>query len=251
VSFEDTNRFPRQSASPYGEAPQAPVEPPAEQPSAAEQTWGAAAAKQDRPRWTGRKTAVAVGVAVVIAAAGGVAIAAASGSTSSSSGNGPGGMGGGGMGGYGQMSGGGMGGASSGFAVLGSALHGDFVVSSGSGSYTTERLQKGKVTKSSSTSITVASDDGFTSTYVINSSTTLTENNQTVTSIPTGDTVTVIATLSGTSDSTATATSVTEGTTTTSGGPGGSGSGSGSGSGGPGGSGGTPPGMGSGSAPGN
>lgn len=238
MSFEDTNRFPQQSASPFGQAPQAPIEQPAQQPSAEDQTWGATP-KQERPRWNGKKTAVAVGVAVVIAAAGGVAIAAASGNSSSSSSSGL-----GGMGGYGRFAGGGMAGGNSGFGVLGRALHGDFVISSGSGSYTTERLQKGKVTSSSSTSITVASDDGFTGTYVINSSTTLTENDQTVTSVPTGDTVTVIATLSGANDSTATAASVTEGSTTS--GPGGFGSGPG----GPGGSGGTPPGMGSGGAPG-
>lgn len=248
MSFEDTTPTARQSGS------QPPQQPQHDQGAPTEQIWGAAPAA-DRPRWSAKKTAIAVGVAVVIAAGGGVAIAAASGSSSSTSSTGPGGMGGfGGEGasgasGYGQL--GTAGGGGAGLAVLSGALHGDFVVKSSSGTYTTERMQTGKATKVSSTSITVASDDGYTSTYVINSSTALEENGSKVTSVTTGETVTVLATLD---NSVATATTVEEGTTTsgasggmgngegtgTAGGPGGSGSGSG----GPGGTGGAPSGMG-------
>lgn len=146
-------------------------------------------APRQRPpqRWSARKTIAAVAIAAGVAAAGGTAIYVAGGSGSSSSAQaGPGGQ---------PMPGGGQ-------ADLASALHGEYVVSDGSGGYTTALMQIGKVTAISSTSLTAKSDDGYTKTYTIDSDTA-------VGSIATGDTVTVVASVSG---DTATAGTITEGT---------------------------------------
>ncbi|QWF81292.1 hypothetical protein [Amycolatopsis sp. CA-230715] len=153
-------------------------------------TWGEPQPAQPK-NWTGRKTAVAAGVAVVIAAAGGVAIWA--GTSASGQESGPGGRGGFG-GPPGMMAGG--------AAALRDAVHGDFVVSDGKGGYTTERLQTGQVTAISATSITTASKDGYTQTYAIDTTT------RKVKDPKTGDTVTVVAKVSG---NTATATTISEG----------------------------------------
>jgi len=89
---------------------------------------------------------------------------------------GPGGFGGRGMGGPGMG--------------LGMAIHGEFVVKDTSGSYVTELSQRGTVTAISATSITVKSADDYSHTYVIPSSVT-------VTSIKTGSSVDLVATVSG------------------------------------------------------
>ena len=52
-------------------------------------------------------------------------------------------------------------------AVGAAQLHGEFVVSDGSGGYATMLTQTGTVTAISATSITVRSDDGYTQTYAI------------------------------------------------------------------------------------
>ncbi len=52
-------------------------------------------------------------------------------------------------------------------------LHGEGVVETADGTYTTVRMQEGEVTAASATSLTVQSADGYTSTYVINSDTEL------------------------------------------------------------------------------
>lgn len=149
-------------------------------------TWGEPQPARSK-NWTGRRTAVAASVAVVVAAAGGVAIwAGTSASGQESARGGPPGM---------------MGGAT----AMRDALHGDFVVSDGNGGYTTERLQTGQVTAISATSITAASKDGYTQTYAIDTTT------KKVKDPKTGDTVTVVAKVSG---STATATTISEGTAT-------------------------------------
>jgi hypothetical protein len=137
---------------------------------------------------------VAVAIAVVVAGGGGAAIAAASGSDSSSSSTqgGPGG----------QLQGG-----SGGRSTPASALHGEYVVSDGNGGYTTELTQTGTVTAISSTSLTAKSDDGYTKTYTVDSSTAV-GNNANIGSIATGDTVSVVAKVSGT---TATAETLDEG----------------------------------------
>jgi hypothetical protein len=161
-----------------------------------EQQWGA---PHQRPpqRWSSRKTVAAVAIAVGVAAAGGAAIYAASGSSSSSSTS---------QGGPGGQMQGGPGGSQS---TLSSALHGEYVVSDGNGGYTTELTQTGTVTDISSTSLTAKSEDGYTKTYTIDSGTAV-GNNAALSSIATGDTVTVVAKVSGT---TATADTLTEGTT--------------------------------------
>jgi hypothetical protein len=162
----------------------------------AEPEWGAA---QHRPpqRWSTKKTLAAVAIAVGVASAGGAAIYAAGSSTEASASQG--GMQGG-PGGGPQLGGGQSG--------LMNALHGEFVVSDGNGGYTTELMQTGTVTAVSSSSLTAKSDDGYTKTYTIDSGTAV-GNNAEISSIANGDTVTVVATVSG---DTATVDTVSEGT---------------------------------------
>ena len=77
--------------------------------------------------------------------------------------------------------------------------------SDGNGGYTTKRLQSGTVTDVSATSITAKSADGHTTTFVIGASTTVDNGNDQVADIKTGDTVTVVGTVDG---STVTATTI-------------------------------------------
>jgi hypothetical protein len=60
--------------------------------------------------------------------------------------------------------------------ALGSLDHGEFTVTAADGSRRTLTIQRGIVTKASSSSITVRSSDGFTATYSIDSSTRLPGN---------------------------------------------------------------------------
>lgn len=152
-------------------------------------TWGAdPGAPQPKRTWSTRKVVIAVAVAVGIAGAGGVAVWAASGSVSST-GQGPGGgMGGGPGGGMNGGPGGGM---------MAEALHGEYVVSDGNGGYTTELLQNGEVTAVSDTSITAKSEDGYTKTYTIDADTVVGNGSTDLSSIETGDDVTITATTSG------------------------------------------------------
>jgi hypothetical protein len=145
--------------------------PPA-QPPASE--WGATPppAAPNR-KWNMKRTVIAVVVAVGIAGAGGAAIYAASGSVASDQRNGP-GAGGGPM----MISGPGGG--------FEETQHGEF--------------QVGEVTAVSDKSITAKSEDGYTQTYVVDSDTVLD-------GIEKGDSVTIVATMSG---DTATAESVME-----------------------------------------
>ncbi|MEU5262828.1 hypothetical protein [Amycolatopsis sp. NPDC021455] len=162
-------------------------------PSTPEQTWGAAPAPgtPPRPGWSpGRKIAAGAVAAVIVAGGGAAVWAASSSSAATDTQAGPGGMTGGPRGGG-----------------LGAALHGEYVASDGNGGYVTKIMQTGEVTALSATSLTAKSDDGFSKTYTITS--------DQATGLATGDTVTVVATESG---STATATSVTDGEA---GGPGG------------------------------
>ncbi|GAB3581486.1 hypothetical protein GCM10027445_53420 [Amycolatopsis endophytica] len=164
-----------------------------QQPASQAREWGA---QQPPSKWSARKTVAAAAIAVGVAGAGGVAIYAAGGSTDASATQG-------GPGGGIQMPGG-PGGSQ---AALSSALHGEYVVSDGKGGYTTEAMQIGTVTGISSTSLTAHSDDGYTRTYTIDSDTAA-GNDADLSSIATGDTVTVVASVSG---QTATADTVTEG----------------------------------------
>lgn len=133
-------------------------------------------------------------IAVLIVAGGTAAVVAATGNSGTTAGNngGPGGgFGpGGGAGGFGR--GGGFGGAG-----LADALHGDFVVSNGGNGYTTERLQTGTVTAVSATVLTVKSADGYTQTYAVDSSTSVDRGQDAIGKVASGNTVTVIAKLSG------------------------------------------------------
>jgi hypothetical protein len=186
-------------AAPVWATPQPPVGlPPAVTP--------APAAKSNRV-----KTIIVGVVAALVIGGGGYAVVkAADGSSSSTTqqagpggGNaqgGPGGMGGGGMGGGGMGGGGGSTG-------LSGALYGDFTASDGNGGYTTKRLQTGTVTAISTTSITAKSADGHTTTFVIGSATSVDNGQDQVADIQTGDTVTVVGTVDG---STATATTITD-----------------------------------------
>ncbi|QKV74983.1 hypothetical protein [Amycolatopsis sp. Hca4] len=155
-------------------------------PSTPDQTWGATPAPAAKQPWSPGRKIAAGAVAAAIVAGGGAAVWAASSSAATDTQAGPGGM----MGGPGGLPGGG----------LGSALHGEYVASDGNGGYVTKIVQTGEVTELSATSLTAKSDDGFSKTYTITS--------DQATGLATGDTVTVVATESG---STATATSVTDG----------------------------------------
>ncbi|MGW5719771.1 hypothetical protein ACWEVP_26645 [Amycolatopsis sp. NPDC003865] len=181
--------------------PNTPPEGAATTPAPA--NWGDPAPAAPKKGWSGKKTAIAAGIAVVIAAGGGAAIWAGTSSADNSAQGGPGGFGGPGGGqfpGRGQFPGGAMGG---GMAALRDALHGDFVVSNGSGGYTTERLQTGDVTELSATSVTLTSKDGYKQTYTLDDATQKTGD------VKQGDTnVTVVAKVEGTA---ATATSLGKG----------------------------------------
>jgi hypothetical protein len=80
---------------------------------------------------------------------------------------------------------------------LGGALHGKLVVPQEDGTGTrTITVQSGTVTSVSSTRLAVKSTDGFTATYVVNSSTRLT-GGQSVSAVKTGHVVAVVASKSG------------------------------------------------------
>ncbi len=172
--------------------------------------WGDPVPAAPKKGWSGKKTAIAAGIAVVIAAGGGAAIWAGTSNADNTAAQGPGGFGGPGGGpgngpGGGQFRGQGVpgGGFGGGMAALREALHGDFVVSNGSGGYTTERLQTGDVTELSATSVTLTSKDGYKQTYTLDPST------QKTGEVKQGDTnVTVVAKVDG---QTATATSLGKG----------------------------------------
>jgi hypothetical protein len=191
-------------------------------PVTPEGTWGA---PPERPRtpWSAKRIIISAAVAVVIVAGGTAAVMAATNNSSTGAGaGGPGGgFGGPGAGAFGR-GGGQLGGG------LADALHGDFVVSNGSNGYTTERLQTGTVTAVSATDITVKSTDGYTQSYTVGSSTSVDRGADPISKVAKGNTVTVVATLSGQE---ATATTIEDSTID---------SRTGSGQGGPGGAGGAP-----------
>ena len=169
--------------------------PAPEPPKAQDQVWGAAPQPAAKARWSGRKTIAAVAIAVGIAGAGGAAIYAATNNDATNQGGGPGGMGGPG-GGRGGVPGGMGGGFGRGMAA---SLHGEFVVSDGNGGYLTELTQTGKVTAITSTSLTAASEDGYTKTYTLDASTVVRNGQQPgkIADIAKGDTVSVVAKKNG------------------------------------------------------
>ena len=169
---------------------------PAPAQDAPPRTWGAPVPAAERPKtpWSTRKIVISAAVAVVIVAGGTIGVIAAtnSGSTTAA---GPGG-------GNARFGGGRFG--PGGGAALANALHGDFVVSL-NGAYVTDRMQTGTVTSISATDLTLKSADGYTQSYVINSGTTVDTGANTIKDVAQGNTVTVVAALSG---STATANTI-------------------------------------------
>jgi hypothetical protein len=87
------------------------------------------------------------------------------------------------------------------------ALHGQFVVAKPGGGYQTIDMQNGQVTAVSSTSITLKSQDGFTMSYVVASSTVVDAQRDGIGSVKVGNQASVLATVSG---STATAARITD-----------------------------------------
>ncbi|MBK1786400.1 hypothetical protein [Prauserella cavernicola] len=126
------------------------------------------------------RTVAAVAIAAGLAAAGGVAVHAASADTSGASAQAPPG------------------------GMVGSALHGEYVVSDGDGGYRTELTQTGTVTALSGTELTAESEDGYTRTYTVDAATALD-------GIADGDTVTIAATAPAEAGGDAVLDSVTEG----------------------------------------
>ncbi|WP_300614379.1 hypothetical protein [Trebonia sp.] len=90
---------------------------------------------------------------------------------------------------------------------LGGVLHGEVTVPKSGGGYQTMDVQDGTVTAVSSTSVTVKSADGFTASYAVTSKTVVDAQAAGIGSVKKGDTVFVVATVSG---STATAASITD-----------------------------------------
>jgi hypothetical protein len=93
-----------------------------------------------------------------------------------------------------------------GFGPFG-AIHGQFVAPKPGGGYQTIDTQRGTVTAVSSSSITVKSRDGFTKTYRVTSSTHVAARRAGIGTVKTGQTVSVLATVSGSS---ATATQIVD-----------------------------------------
>lgn len=98
------------------------------------------------------------------------------------------------------------GGGAFGFAFAGGlgggVLHGEFTVRSGSG-YKTEAVQTGSVTAVSKSSLTVKSSDGYTHTYVVESSTVVDSQAGGISSVSKGDSISVTATVSGSTETAA------------------------------------------------
>ncbi|MBO3744908.1 hypothetical protein J5X84_02435 [Streptosporangiaceae bacterium NEAU-GS5] len=86
--------------------------------------------------------------------------------------------------------------------MRGGGIHGEFVVPKDGGGYQTVATQQGEVTAVASDSLTVKSEDGFSRTYTVGENTRVNAGREGVDAIKTGDQVSVMATVEG---STATA----------------------------------------------
>jgi hypothetical protein len=104
-------------------------------------------------------------------------------------------------GGLGGGLGGGFGGRGGGAGV---ALHGTSVVSDGNGGYSTELTQTGTVSAVSGSAITVKSEDGYSKSYAITSSTSVDNGSDQIGSVVAGHTVRIVA------DAKANATAITD-----------------------------------------
>jgi hypothetical protein len=198
-------------------------------------TWGAAAVNEPVRKRSVRKATTIVGVAAAVLVGGSVAAyaaantpaeAAATGQdagagqdtgtdagTDGGEGFGTGTRGGTGTDGGGDLGGPGQGGTMGqagprdggmmpgGSGMLGGAsLHGEYVVADDDGNYVTMATQTGEVTAVSDDSITLASEDGFSRTYVLSGDTAvrnLSRGSTTSAEAETGSTATVVATRSG------------------------------------------------------
>jgi hypothetical protein len=187
-----------QATTPTAQLPAAV--PPVEEPA------GQVVGEPAKPKQRRIKTVIVAAAAGLVLAIGGAAVANAvtttnTTATTTQNGAAPGGA----MDRPGGQAGAGAGrGAAAGLA---GALHGDFVASDGNGGYVTKRLQSGTVTAVSDTSITAKSADGHSTTYTIDSSTSVNNGNNQVGDIKTGDTVTIVGRVSG---GTATATTISD-----------------------------------------
>ncbi|WP_211370909.1 hypothetical protein [Nonomuraea turkmeniaca] len=79
----------------------------------------------------------------------------------------------------------------------GRALHGEFVVPDGSGTYTTIATQYGDVTAVDQDSITVKSEDGYTKEYVVNADTRINRGGDGIDAVKSGQKVVVRAKVDG------------------------------------------------------
>jgi hypothetical protein len=79
----------------------------------------------------------------------------------------------------------------------GRALHGEFVVPDGNGGFRTMVVQRGEVTAVSKTSITVVSEDKFSTTYAVTEDTLVNAARDGITTIKKGAQVSVAATKVG------------------------------------------------------
>lgn len=91
----------------------------------------------------------------------------------------------------------------------GPGIHGEFVVPNADGGYQTIATQRGEVTAVSPTSITVRSEDGYSATYVVTADTLVNAARDGISTISNGDTVHVVAIVSG---DTRTAVRISDGT---------------------------------------
>jgi len=192
---------------PPGQPMGQPAEPPAWGAPGSPPTWGAPGSPpgpNGKPpsRWKPWQKVAAGGALAAVIAVGGVAAVTAANASSDDTATTQAGTPGAGFGGGTDTGRTGTRGALAGAMELANALHGDFVVSSGSGTRTM-RLQTGEITALSSDSVTVKSTDGYTSTYAVGSGLDLS-------SVAVGNTVRVIGTVNGDA---ATATSVQSGST--------------------------------------
>jgi hypothetical protein len=161
----------------------------------------------------GAAAGVAVGATALAGAATSPSTTAPAGSTTPGSSGGPGGAGGHFHGGFGRFGGfGGIGGFGGGPG--GAVVHGEYTVKGPNG-YETIAERTGTVstvtdTSGSTWTLTVKSADGTSGTFTVNSSSSVNGGESGISSVKTGDTVTVTATVSGSSS---TATQITDQTT--------------------------------------
>jgi hypothetical protein len=80
---------------------------------------------------------------------------------------------------------------------FGGALHGEFTVPGPNGGYQTLAMQTGSVTAVSGSSVTVKSDDGYTKSYIVDGNTLVDAGQNGIGSVKKGDSVRVLAIVSG------------------------------------------------------